>query len=57
MTIIEMIAASAGALPVSAQREVLNFSEFLRMKEEKALDSAMDNIIAENMEALEELAK
>ena len=38
-------------------RDLLDFALFLKMREEKALDSMMDDIINENLPAFEELAK
>jgi hypothetical protein len=44
-------------LPEDKKLEVIDFVEFLKTKNEKSLENMMDDIINENREALEELAK
>lgn len=44
-------------LPEIQKIEVIDFVEFLKIKNQKNLESLMDDIIFENTEALEELAK
>jgi Asp-tRNA(Asn)/Glu-tRNA(Gln) amidotransferase B subunit len=44
-------------LPETQKREVVDFVEFLKIKNQKKLESMMDEVIFENKEALEELAK
>lgn len=44
-------------LPEDKKLEVIDFVEFLRSKTNNKLEDLMDNIIHENREALEELAK
>ena len=39
------------------QRQLLDFALFLKMREQKAHDSMMDDIISENLPAFEKLAK
>lgn len=44
-------------LPETQKREVIDFVEFLKIKNQKGLENMMDEVILENQEALEELAK
>jgi Asp-tRNA(Asn)/Glu-tRNA(Gln) amidotransferase B subunit len=44
-------------LPETQKREVVDFVEFLKIKNQKKLENMMDEVIFENKEALEELAK
>jgi len=44
-------------LPEVQKREVIDFVEFLKIKNQKKLENMMDEVILENKEALEELAK
>nr|WP_275983684.1 DUF2281 domain-containing protein [Paenibacillus hamazuiensis] len=45
------------ALPDDKKIEVIDFVEFLKAKSQTKLENLMDDIIIENREALEELAK
>jgi hypothetical protein len=44
-------------LPEIQKREVIDFVEFLKIKNQKILENMMDEVIFENKEALDELAK
>ena len=55
MSIPERILEEARDLP--EQQQLLDFALFLKMREDRALDSMMDDIISENLPAFEELAK
>jgi uncharacterized protein YfbU (UPF0304 family) len=44
-------------LPETEKREVIDFVEFLKSKNQRKLGNMMDEIIFENKESLEELAK
>ena len=57
MSIPERILQEARELPEQQQRQLLDFALFLKMREERDLDSMMDDIISENLPAFEELAK
>ncbi|WP_200897646.1 hypothetical protein [Paenibacillus wulumuqiensis] len=45
------------SLPQEKQMEVIDFVEFLKIKNASQTESMMDDIINENLEALKELAK
>lgn len=57
MTIVERFIKEFEELPEEKQAEVIDFIEFLRVKENNKITQMMDTIIDENMEALLELAK
>jgi hypothetical protein len=57
MSLEEKLLKSFSALPEEKKQEVIDFVEFLKGKNEKKLDSMMDDIIKHNREALEELSK
>ena len=57
MSLPEEIMREVESMNDTQKREVLDFARYLRMKEERELDSLMDEIIEENIEALMELAK
>ncbi len=44
-------------LPEIQKREVIDFVEFLKIKNQRRLEKMMDEVIFENKEALDELAK
>jgi Asp-tRNA(Asn)/Glu-tRNA(Gln) amidotransferase B subunit len=44
-------------LQETQKREVIDFVEFLKIKNQQKLENMMDEVIFENREALEELAK
>jgi len=56
-SIREQIDEQLEFLSEQAQREVLDYIVFLRQRQEQELSDIMDVLIAENLEALEELAK
>ena len=56
-TLREQVDEQLAALHEPAQREVLDFITFLRQKQDAELSALMDSIIADNLEALKELAK
>ncbi len=57
MTLAEKLLQNFQELPDERKRQVIDFVEFLRIKERQGLEQMMDNIIAENKEAFVELAK
>jgi Asp-tRNA(Asn)/Glu-tRNA(Gln) amidotransferase B subunit len=57
MTLAEKLLKEFETLNENHQTEVIDFVEFLKMREEKRIEKMMDDIITENMEALKELAK
>lgn len=57
MGLPEQIMLELEAMNDNQKREVLDFVRFLRMKEQRELERAMDSLIDENLEALLELAK
>lgn len=56
-TLREQIDEQLSQLHEPAQREVLDFIQFLRQKQNAELSNLMDSIITDNLEALKELAK
>jgi hypothetical protein len=57
MSLEEKLLKNFLAYPEEKKQEVIDFVEFLKGKNEKKLDSMMDDIIEHNREALEELSK
>lgn len=57
MTLAEKLLQNFQELPDEKKRQVIDFVEFLRIKERQELEQMMDNIIADNKEAFVELAK
>jgi hypothetical protein len=57
MSLAEKVLEEFQKLSDTRKYEVIDFIEYLRLKEEKELDELMDQGIEENMEALKELAK
>ncbi len=57
MTLIERIAEETRTMPEQAQQQVLDFTLFLKQRAQEALESEVDVIISENIEAFTELAK
>lgn len=57
MSLAEKLLDSFNKLPMDSQKEVIDFIEFLTEKEQKKLESMMDDIIGENKEAFEELGR
>lgn len=57
MSLEEKLIKDFLALPEDKKIEVIDFVEFLKTRNENNLENMMDDIINENREALEELAK
>jgi hypothetical protein len=57
MTLSEQLLVEFESLNENHKSEVIDFVEFLKMREEKRVESLMDDIIDNNIEALKELAK
>ncbi|MGO1368735.1 MAG: DUF2281 domain-containing protein [Senegalia sp. (in: firmicutes)] len=57
MTLADKLIEEFEQLPESRKKQVLDFVEFLKVKEQEDLENLMDNIIKENKTALDELAK
>lgn len=57
MTLAEKLIKEFEQLTEEKKKEVIDFVEFVKVKEQKEIENLMDSVIAENKEALEELAK
>jgi len=57
MSLEEKLIREFQNLPEDKKREVIDFVEFLKYKEQGSIESLMDKIIDDNRDALEELAK
>lgn len=57
MTLVERITEEARSLPVRTQQQVLDFVQFLKQREPQQFVNEIDDLIAENLPALKELAK
>lgn len=57
MTLSERLLMEFESLNENHKSEVIDFVEFLKMREAKRVESLMDDIIDNNIEALKELAK
>jgi len=57
MTLAEKLVLNFNELNEMEQKEVVDFVEFLKHKKEKELFNLMDEVINENKDALDELAK
>ena len=57
MALPETIMIELKSLSPDAQKQVLDFTLFLKEKQKKDLYAMMDDIITENLPAFEELAK
>ncbi|MBB6024865.1 ribosomal silencing factor RsfS [Paenibacillus sp. JGP012] len=57
MSIEEKLIQDFLTLPDDKKIEVIDFVEFLKNRSNKQMDSLMDDIINENIEALRELSK
>ena len=57
MSLPETVMFELKSLTPEAQRQVLDFTLFLKEKQQRELETMMDDIIEENLPALKELAK
>jgi len=57
MTLAEKLMMEFEQLTEEKQKQVIDFIEFIKVKEQREIENLMDDIIAENIEALKELAK
>ena len=57
MTLAETVLKDFENLPEDKKHQVIDFVEFLNSKQQNEIETAMDEIINENKEALLELAK
>lgn len=57
VTLAERLLQDFQELPEEKKRQVLDFVEFLRTKQQQELEKMMDVIITENKEAFLELAR
>ncbi len=57
MTLADKLIKDFEQLPEEKKKEVLDFVEFLKQKEQREVENLMDEVIRENREALEELSK
>jgi len=57
VTLAEKLVEEFEQLTEEKKKEVIDFVEFVKAKEQKNIENLMDSIITENREALGELAK
>lgn len=57
MSLAEKLIRDFEELPEIQKKEVIDFVEFLKIKNQRRLEKMMDEVIFENKEALDELAK
>ena len=57
MSLAERFLKEFVGLPEDKQKEVIDFIEFLKIKDKNELGKLMDTIIEENRQALEELGQ
>jgi hypothetical protein len=57
MSLEEKLLQEFITLPEDKKIEVIDFVEFLKLKSKQPIESIMDTIISDNLEALRELAK
>lgn len=57
MTLAEKLIGEFEKLTEEKKKEVIDFVEFIKTKEKREIENLMDTVIAENNEALKELAK
>jgi uncharacterized protein YfbU (UPF0304 family) len=57
MSLAEKLIKDFEELPETQKREVIDFVEFLKIKNQNKLENMMDEVILKNQKALEELAK
>ncbi len=56
MTLAQEFIQEFEQLSDNRKREVIDFIEFIKQKENKSIENAMNEIIADNLDALKELA-
>jgi len=57
MIVPEKLIKQFEELTEEKKKEVIDFVEFVKAKEQKEMEALMDSVISENRESLEELAK
>jgi len=57
MTLAEKLIGEFEQLTEEKQKEVIDFIEVIKLKEQREIQNLMDNVIAENDEAFKELSK
>lgn len=57
MTLAEKLVKEFERLTEEKKKEVIDFTEFIKTKEQREIENLMDTVINENKEALEELVK
>jgi uncharacterized protein YfbU (UPF0304 family) len=57
MSLVERFLKEFDELPEDKKKEVIDFIEFLKMRDKNELGKLMDSIIDENREALKELSQ
>lgn len=57
MTLAQQIFEEAKTMPEVKQRQVLEFMLFVKQREQQSIDTEMDEVIQENLEALKVLAQ
>ncbi len=57
MTLAEKLIKDFEQLTEEKKKEVIDFVEFVKAKEQRDIENLMNTVIAENKEALKELAK
>jgi hypothetical protein len=57
MTLAEKLIQEFEQLHEDKKREVIDFVEFMKLKQQREIESLMDNVISGNIEAFKELAK
>lgn len=57
MSLAEKLVKEFETLPEIQKREVIDFVEFLKQKNQREMEKLMDMVIDENVEALKELSK
>lgn len=57
MTLAEKLMGEFEKLTDEKKKEVIDFVEFIKIKEQREIENLMDTVITENKEALKELAK
>jgi hypothetical protein len=57
MTLAEKLIGEFEQLTEDKKKEVIDFVEFIKVKEQREIENLMDAVITDNNEALRELAK